>query len=114
MRFLLKTITSTLFVLLCADSLFGQANTGRITGTVSDSSGAVVPNAKITIIAVETNRQQAYLSDGAGAYSSAPLQVGQYRVEAESSGFKRLIRDAISIQVQETAVVNLQLELGEV
>src|SRR5262245_9772822 len=115
MRLLVKTITSALFfVLPCADSLFGQANTGRITGTVSDSSGAVVPNAKITIIAIETNRQQSYVTDGAGVYSSAPLQVGQYRVEAESPGFKRLVRDAISIQVQETAVVNLQLELGEV
>jgi hypothetical protein len=114
MRFLVKTITALFFVLPCVENLFGQANTGRITGTVSDSSGAVVPNAKITIIAIETNRQQSYVSDGAGAYSSAPLQVGQYRVEAESPGFKRLVRDAISIQVQETAVVNLQLELGEV
>jgi hypothetical protein len=41
------------------------------------------------------------------------LQPGEYRVEAEAPGFKRLLREAISLQVQETAVVNLQLELGE-
>ena len=41
------------------------------------------------------------------------MQPGEYRVEAEAPGFKRLLREAISLQVQETAVVNLQLELGE-
>src|ERR1051326_2769292 len=103
-----------LLLLLCAQSLFSQANTGRITGTVMDATGAVVPNVKVTIISVETNRRQTFTADNAGHYSSGPLQVGQYRVEAEATGFKRLVREAISLQVQETAVVNLQLELGEV
>src|ERR1700730_4360337 len=101
-------------LLLCAQSLFSQANTGRITGTATDVIGALVPGVKVTIIAVETNRRQTFVTDNTGRYSSGPLQVGAYRVEAESTGFKHLVRDAISLQVQETAVVNLQLELGEV
>ena len=47
-----------------------------------------------------------------GRYSSGPLRVGEYRIEAELPGFKRLVRQTIVLQVQETAVVNLQMELG--
>src|SRR6202158_6095995 len=101
-------------LLLCAQCIFSQADTGRITGTVSDASGAVVSGVQVTIVAVETNRSQTFVTDNTGSYSSCPLRVGVYRIEAQSPGFKRLVRDAISLQVQETAVVNLQLELGEI
>lgn len=99
---------------LCTESVLGQSETARITGTVTDTTGAVVPGARVTVVAVETNRIRAFVTDSAGRYSSGPLQVGEYRVEAELTGFKRLVREAISLEVQETAVVNLQLELGEV
>ncbi|HXJ43862.1 MAG TPA: carboxypeptidase-like regulatory domain-containing protein, partial [Bryobacteraceae bacterium] len=101
------------FLLLCAQSVFSQANTGRIIGTVSDATGAVAPGVQITIVAVETNRSQTFVTDNSGRYSSGPLQVGVYRVEAQLTGFKHLVRDAVPLQVQETAVVNLDLELGE-
>jgi hypothetical protein len=97
-------------VLLCPESLFGQADTGRITGTASDATVAVVPNVKVTIIAVETNRRLTFVTNSTGRYSSGPLQPGEYRLEVEAPVFKRLVREAISLQVQETAVVNLQLE----
>src|SRR5882724_7642315 len=100
-------------LLLCAESLFSQADTGRITGTVSDGTGAVAPGVRITIVAVETNRTQTFVTDNMGRYSSGPLRVGAYRVEAQATGFKHVVRDAISLQVQETAVINLQLEVGE-
>lgn len=100
-------------LLLGVQSLFSQADTGRITGTVSDATGAVVPGVRVTIVAVETNRTQTFVTDNMGRYSSGPLRVGAYRVEAQATGFKHLVRDASSLQVQETAVVNLQLELGE-
>src|SRR5438552_1095438 len=101
-------------LLLCPDSLFSQVDTGRITGTASDATGAVVPGVKVTIVAVETNRSQTFVTDNTGRYSSGPLQVGAYRVGAQATGFKHLVREAISLQVQETAMVNLQLELGEI
>src|SRR4051812_39368764 len=100
-------------LLLGATRVFGQANTGRITGTVTDATGGVAPGAQITIIAVETNRSQEFVTDSSGRYASGPLQVGSYRVEAQMTGFKHLVRDSISLQVQETAVINLELQLGE-
>jgi hypothetical protein len=102
------------FLLLCTESLFSQAETGRITGTVSDSTGAVLPDVEVTIVAVETNRRRTFVTDIEGRYSSGPLQVGEYRVEAQLTAFKRLVRDGISLEVQETALVNLQLELGAI
>ncbi len=102
------------FVLMCAESLLGQVETGRITGTVSDSSGAILPGVEVTIIAVQVNRHDKFVTDNEGRYSSGPLRVGEYRIEAQAAGFKRLVRDAISLQVQETAVVNLKLQVGEI
>ena len=101
-------------LLLGAERLFSQADTGSITGTVTDPAGAVLTNVKITIMAIATNRRLAVLTDNEGRYSSGPLRVGEYRVEAELPGFKRLIRPSILLQVQQTAVVNLQMELGTV
>jgi Carboxypeptidase regulatory-like domain/TonB dependent receptor len=101
-------------VVLCPGNLFSQADTGTITGTATDPSGAALPGVKVTITAVNTNRSQTFVTDNGGRYSSGPLRVGQYQIEAELKGFNRLIRQAISLQVQETAVVNLQLELGTV
>jgi Carboxypeptidase regulatory-like domain/TonB dependent receptor-like, beta-barrel len=100
--------------LLGTQYLFGQADAGSITGTVTDPAGAVLQGVKITVIAVATNRQQAFVTGNDGRYTTGPLRVGEYRIEAELPGFKRLVRTSILLQVQETAVINLQMELGTV
>src|SRR4051812_38064448 len=87
-----------------AERLFSQADTGSITGTITDPAGAVLTNVKITIVAVATNRRLSLLSDNEGRYSSGPLRVGEYRVEAELPGFKPLVRPSVLLQVQQTAV----------
>lgn len=107
-------LVASWFLLIAPPAAFGQADTGRITGTVSDSAGAVVPAVEVVITAVDTNRRFTATTDDAGRYSSPPLRAGMYQVEAELSGFKRLVRQGIALAVQETAVVNLQLELGAV
>ncbi len=99
-------------VLLCAGNLFSQ-DTAAITGTVTDPSGGVVPATRVTIIDVETNTSRTVVADSAGHYSSGPLSVGRYRVQIEPQGFKRLVHEAVTLQVQQTAVVDLHLELGQ-
>ena len=95
-----------------AGAVLCQVDTGSISGTVSDPAGAALSGAKITIVAVATNREQTVTTDNDGRYSSGPLRAGEYRIEAEASGFKRLLRQNIVLQVQETPVINLQMELG--
>ncbi len=100
------------FFLVRTGTLFGQVDTGSISGTVTDPAGAVLSGVKVTIVAVATNQQQTFTTDRDGRYASGPLRVGEYRIEAELPGFKRLVRQNIMLQVQETPVINLQMELG--
>src|ERR1022692_1080948 len=100
-------------LLLCAESLFGQADTGTITGTVTDASHAVVPAATVTIVATETNSRRTVATNSAGRYSSGPLPVGSYQVEVRAKGFKNLVRSGLTLQVQQTAVVDAQMEVGD-
>ena len=103
-----------LIVLLAAPGLFAQLETARITGTVTDESGAIIPGAQVTVVHLETNRRIAASTGQDGRYLSALLPVGSYRVEVESSGFKHAVRTGVTIEVQQTAVVDFRLEVGSV
>ena len=104
-------LTSVLLVILCAGHLFSQ-DTGTITGTVTDPSGGVVPAATVTIVNTATNSRRVVSTDSGGRYSSGPLPVGSYQVEVQAKGFKNLVRYGLTLQVQQTAVVDAQLEVG--
>ncbi|MGH9338973.1 MAG: TonB-dependent receptor domain-containing protein [Acidobacteriota bacterium] len=99
---------------LAASVVFGQVETARITGIVSDASGAVIPGVEITITHLETNRQILAVTDDEGRYQSVALPVGNYRVSAELPGFKRFVRSGIRLRVQDVAMVDFTLEVGEV
>jgi len=93
---------------------FAQVETARITGTVTDASGAVIPGVQITMVHVQTNRKVAATTNEAGQYVSIPLSLGDYRGEAEAPGFKRAVRTGITLQVQQTAVVDFKMQVGDV
>src|SRR3989442_315190 len=105
---------TTLMVLIFAACAFGQANPGSIRGTVSDSSGAVVPGAKIVLANVRTGVQSSSMTDGLGAYLFEFLPPGEYRVEAEVAGFKKFIRENITLDVARQLRVDIGLEAGQV
>jgi len=109
-------VTFLLFIIACgALSLVGaQSFTGTISGTVKDPTGAVISGAQITITELKTNRQVTTTTNERGLYTSVPLPVGEYRVEASLSGFKGAVRSGIQLQVQENAVVDFILEIGAV
>ncbi len=88
-----------------------QTPTGAIAGTVSDESGAVVPNVKITIANKDSGSSRQLVASGDGSYSSASLAAGDYEVSAEAAGFKRLVRTAI-VETGGTTTVNLMLLVG--
>jgi hypothetical protein len=105
---------SVLLVLCFAVSAAGQSATGLIIGTVTDASGAVIPGAEITITHMQTARSVVVPTNDRGEYVSTPLGVGSYRVEAAMPSFKRAVRSGITLEVQQTAVVNMILQVGEV
>src|SRR5262249_20058423 len=81
-------------LILLSVSLFAQAPTGSISGTVHDATGAVVPNAAITL----TNRDSGFirnlLSAGDGSYNVAALPPGVYQVKSTVPGFRTVVREA--------------------
>lgn len=96
---------------LCATA-FAQS-TARIEGTVTDNSGAALPGATVTATNVETNVSRSVVSDRNGAYLITPLQVGEYDVRFELSGF-RSATVPVELTVSEVARVDIQLELGAI
>ncbi len=114
----MKTLRICLFALavICcfAANIQAQSFTGNIVGTVKNPNGEVVPGAEITITHVQTNRQTTAVTNGEGYYASAPLPVGDYRVEATHIGFRRAVRSGVNLQIQQTAVVDIALEVGAV
>lgn len=91
-----------------------QALNGQIEGVVTDSTGAVVPNASITVRNVEKGNELQVTSDQSGIYRAPLLPLGLYRVTVESPNFKRLVREGITLSAGQVATVNLSLEAGDV
>ena len=93
--------------------LGAQTDTARLTGTVTDSSGAVLPGTAITVTNVGTQRAVTVTSEADGNYVITALPPGAYRVEAKQTGFKTSTQN-ITLQTQQVAVLNLQLQVGQV
>jgi len=72
---------------------------GSIVGTVTDSSGGVMPGAKVTLTNTGTNERREATADSAGNYQFLNLLPGEYQVEVEQAGFKRFLRGHITVQV---------------
>ena len=100
-------------VLLASIGAFAQT-TATITGTVTDDTGAIVPNAKISVTSVGTGLTRNLVTDARGQYAALSLPVGQYEVRAESTGFAPVVRSGITLVVGQEAVVDIQLKVGGV
>jgi hypothetical protein len=99
-------------ILFAGVRCYAQSFTGAITGTVTDPSGAVVQGATVTITQKETNRRVAALSRADGTYLATALPVGEYRVEAAAPGFKVGVRSGITLELNQSAVINFALDVG--
>ncbi|HLJ17146.1 MAG TPA: carboxypeptidase-like regulatory domain-containing protein [Bryobacteraceae bacterium] len=101
-------------VCFAAVALYGQTNRGSITGTVTDSTGAIVPGATIRITNLGTNEVRTVTSAQNGTYAASNLEPVTYRVEAEANGFNRVSVDNVKVDTASNATVNIKLELGSV
>jgi Carboxypeptidase regulatory-like domain len=93
-------------------ALFGQRESGAIQGTVTDQSGAVIPNAKVTLSNEETGFTLPGSTASAGTYVFNPIKIGTYKVTVEVTGFEKSIRSGIAVHVQEQVVVDFILIPG--
>src|ERR1700735_3250081 len=105
----------TLFLMaICFASLnaAGQQITGSIRGTVLDPSGAIVRDATVTAKQIETGLTRVAVSDRQGEYVLVELPIGHYQLEVQAKGFQKYLQQGISLDVNETAMVNIHLKLG--
>lgn len=91
---------------------WAQAPVGTISGTVTDESGAVIPNAAITIRHKATGAERKLTSAEDGTYSAAALAVGDYEVTVKANGFRTLQRDAV-VATGTILTVDARLEVGQ-
>lgn len=99
---------------LMAIGLRGQITTAEVTGTVTDSTGAVVVGATVTITNPATNTQRVVQTNAAGAYDVPSLPPGTYNVKVEMTGFSSQVRDNLELQVAQIARVDVGLQIGNV
>jgi hypothetical protein len=104
-------IARFLILLTFAAGAFAQEAT--IVGTVTDQTGAAVPNAQITITSTDTNQVRHITSNESGQYVVPSLAVGKYEVRAEAPGFKSFDQKDVTINVGDRARINITLVVGE-
>src|SRR5262245_32151520 len=100
--------------LLVALPGFSQTSTATLTGTVRDSSGAILPAVTVTVTNIDRNAAQMLVTNDAGNYVFPALVPGTYSVSAELPGFKKFLRDGITLQVNQTVRVDIELSVGGV
>jgi Carboxypeptidase regulatory-like domain/TonB dependent receptor len=105
---------ASLFCLSTPSTLFGQAVYGNIVGTVTDSTGAAVPNAKVTVRDVGKGVTFSSVTNEAGNYSQTHLIVGTYEVRVEAPGFATFAQQDVGVEVDATVQVNAHLQVGNV
>ena len=110
-RALRSLVSGLVVVLLCASTAMAQA-TAQITGTVKDSSGAVLPGVDVTATQTDTNFSRSAVSDANGNYILSNLPTGPYRLTASLSGFRTFERTGIVLQVNANPTIPIEMAIG--
>ena len=115
MKFLkLFLMTWLIIVAVGGIAAFGQSDRGSISGTVTDQSGAVVSNAKVTITGTETGEQRETTTSSNGSYSFPQLRAALYQITVEAPGFQQSTITDFKVAVQVAHTLNIKLEVGQV
>jgi hypothetical protein len=100
--------------LIMASTATAQVTSGSIFGTVTDTSGAPVPNVRVVVTSASRGTTQPFMTDESGSYNAPFLVPGMYTVSVEKEGFKKEVRSGIEIQVDQKARIDFTLDVGQV
>ena len=93
--------------------IWAQAQSGTIVGTLTDATGAVVPNARVTLTNVGTQFSRTVESNSNGQYSAPTVPTGEYTITIEHTGFQKLVRYGVKLTAADTLTVDLSLQIGD-
>src|SRR5205823_6479150 len=102
-----------LALVISCGSAWAQA-TAQISGTVQDSSGAVLPGAGVTATQTETGISRTAITNETGSYVLPNLATGPYRLEVMLAGFRTFLQTGIVLQVNSNPTMNVVLQVGQV
>jgi outer membrane receptor protein involved in Fe transport len=94
--------------------VYAQVAGATLTGTITDTSGAVIPQAQVSITNVATGVNRKMATDAAGFYTAPNLLPGNYEITVSSSGFATQIRTGINLEVGAQQVLNITMHVGQV
>src|SRR5271170_3089753 len=104
--------TGALVVVLCSPILRAQSTNASIMGRVTDPSEALIVGAKIAAISMDTSFRYEAVTNGSGEYYITNPPPGNYRIEIEKTGFKKLVKPDVTLHVQDAIELNFELTLG--
>lgn len=91
-----------------------QSTYGSIVGTITDASGAIAPNATVTVVDLATNETRTAKADASGNFSAVNLLPATYKVMVEAASFKRFVREPVQVAVGATVRIDAVMEAGAV
>ncbi len=116
----MKNRTVSAFLMLCisllllAGQALAQGTTSRVTGTVTDATGAVVSGATVTLTNEATNISFTTQTASTGAYTFDLITPGTYKVSVEKAGFKKIVSAGNVVQINQPATINVAMQVGDV
>ena len=114
MRTAIRTFAPAILAIACMLALApaypanAQTVTGTLQGTVTDSSGAVLPGATVTIRNADTGGLREVITNDVGFYSAPFLAIGRYTVTAKLDGFQTVVREGVQVSLNDTRVLNIE------
>ena len=109
-----RLLRSILWVALLPGAALLAQTEGEITGQITDSTGAVIAAAKVSVTNDGTGAKRVASTDTAGVYAVPSLTPGTYAISVEAIGFRTEVRRAVALQVQQTARLDFQLQVGQI
>jgi hypothetical protein len=106
-------LLAALIILMSSSSVLGQTTFGRVSGTITDSAGAAIPNASVTVSNPATNFSRTATTDNSGFYTVTNIPVGTYTLLVEMQNFKKAVRQDNIINADSRLTVDVALETGQ-
>src|ERR1700755_1674918 len=107
-----RLLVTLLGILTYSPLGWSQESRATVIGRVTDASGAVIPGASVSFTNIDTAITERTRANGEGNYFSSFLSPGNYRIEAETPGCKKLVQSRVTLSVNDRVELNLKLEIG--
>jgi hypothetical protein len=107
-------LSKLLLILFAGSVAWAQSNQASMSGVVADEQGAVIPAAKVSAVNAATQLHTDTVTNGSGFYSLPNLPIGTYTLTVENPGFRRTVRDGMTLTTGQAMELNVRMELGQV